>query len=132
LAKISIKRFHIGTPAQATTIKLAMNLQIAGISQALCEAITLSREAGIGDDCFFQVMRANVAWSGLAELKEPKLREADYSPQFSIKNLHKDLRLARKTAGRPLPTLERMTECLAAAEAAGHGGEDFIALIRAL
>jgi 3-hydroxyisobutyrate dehydrogenase-like beta-hydroxyacid dehydrogenase len=132
LAKISIKRFHIGTPAQATTIKLAMNLQIAGISQALCEAITLSREAGIDDDCFFQVMRANVAWSGLAELKEPKLREADYSPQFSIKNLHKDLRLARETAGRPLPTLERVTECLAAAEAAGHGDEDFIALIRAL
>jgi 3-hydroxyisobutyrate dehydrogenase-like beta-hydroxyacid dehydrogenase len=132
LKKISKKRFHIGAPAQAAAIKLAMNLQIAGISQALCEAITLSRQAGIDDDCFFEVMKANVSWSALAELKEPKLREADYSPQFSIKNLHKDMRLAKKTAGRELPQLERVIECLAASEAAGHGEEDFISLIRML
>jgi len=132
LKKVSAKRFHIGTPEQATTIKLAMNLQIAGISQALCEAITLSRNAGIDDDCFFEVMKANVAWSGLATLKEPKLRTADYSPQFSIKNLHKDMRLAKKTAGCELPQLERIIECLAATEDAGYGDEDFIALIRML
>jgi len=132
LEKVSAKRIHIGRPEQATAIKLAMNLQIAGISQALCEAITLSRDAGISDDCFFEVMKANAAWSGLAELKEPKLRAADYSPQFSIKNLHKDMRLAKKTADRELPQLERVIECLAATEAAGYGDEDFISLIRML
>ena len=132
LEKISAKRFHIGAPEQATAIKLSMNLQIAGISQALCEAITLSREAGVADDTFFEVMRANVAWSGLAELKEPKLRSDDFSPQFSIRNLHKDMRLAQKTASHELPQLERITECLRTAEEAGHGDEDFIALIRAL
>jgi 3-hydroxyisobutyrate dehydrogenase-like beta-hydroxyacid dehydrogenase len=132
LQRISTKRFHIGAPAQATAIKLAMNLQIAGISQALCEAITLAREAGVGDDMFFEVMRANVAWSGLADLKEPKLRAHDFSPQFSVKNLHKDMRLAQKTAGRPLPVLERIVDCLAAAEDRGYGEEDFIALIRML
>lgn len=130
LQKISIKRFHIGRPEQATAIKLAMNLQIASLSQALCEAITLARDAGIDDDCFFNVMRQNVAWSGLAELKEPKLRDRDYSPQFTIKNLHKDMRLAQKTAAsRKLPQLERVTQCLEASIAAGHGNEDFSALI---
>lgn len=132
LEKISMKSFHVGTPEQATAIKLAMNLQIASISQALSEAITLSRRAGVDDNCFFEVMKANVAWSGLAELKEPKLRDADYTPQFSIKNLHKDMRLARNTADRKLPQLERMIECLAAAEAAGYGEEDFISLVRML
>ncbi len=132
LQMISAKRFHIGAPEQATAIKLAMNLQIASISEALCEALTLTREADIDDDCFFEVMKENVAWSGLAALKEPKLREADYSPQFSIKNLHKDMRLAQKTAGRALPQLERVIECLAATETAGYGDEDFIALIRML
>lgn len=132
LERLSAKRFHIGKPEQATAIKLAMNLQIAGISQALCEAITLSREADISDDTFFEVMRENVSWSGLAELKEPKLRADDFSPQFSIKNLHKDMRLAQKTADRTLPELERIIECLAQTEAAGYGDEDFIALIRML
>ena len=132
LKRLSAKRFHIGVPEQATAIKLAMNLQIAGISQALCEALTLSREADISDDTFFEVMKENVAWSGLAELKEPKLRTDDYSPQFSIKNLHKDMRLAQKTAGRALPQLERIIECLAATEAAGYGDEDFVALVRML
>ncbi|WPJ96918.1 NAD(P)-dependent oxidoreductase [Coraliomargarita algicola] len=132
LSKLSSQRFHIGTPAQATAIKLAMNLQIASISQALCEAITLTRSADVSDDCFFEVLRANVSWSGLAELKEPKLRQADYSPQFSIKNLFKDMRLAQKTAKRKLPQLERTLQTLAAAEASGLGEEDFISMIRLL
>lgn len=132
LKRLSAKRFHIGAPEQATAIKLAMNLQIAGISQALCEALTLSREADISDDTFFEVMKANASWSGLAELKEPKLRTDDFSPQFSIKNLHKDMRLAQKTAGQTLPELERIIECLARTEDAGYGDEDFIALIKML
>lgn len=132
LKTISTKRFHIGTPKQAASVKLAMNLQISGISQALCESITMTRDAGIHDDIFFDVMKQNVAWSGLSALKEPKLREADFSPQFSIKNMHKDMRLAKKTAGGKMPLLETIADCLQAAEDAGYGEDDFISLIRSL
>jgi len=132
LARISKTRFHIGTPPQAASIKLAMNLQIAGITEALCESITITRSAGIEDDIFFEVLRRNVAWSGLAELKEPKLRSGDFAPQFSIKNMHKDMRLAKDSTDTRLPLLETLTECLAAAEAAGYGEDDFLSLIREL
>jgi 3-hydroxyisobutyrate dehydrogenase-like beta-hydroxyacid dehydrogenase len=132
LQTVSAKRFHIGCPTQAATIKLAMNLQIAAISQALCESITMSRQAGIEDDCFFEVMKQNVAWSGLAALKEPKLRADDMSPQFSVKNMHKDMRLAQQSAGQALPLLNTVLGCLATAEKTGHGEDDFIALIKAL
>jgi 3-hydroxyisobutyrate dehydrogenase-like beta-hydroxyacid dehydrogenase len=132
LPTISAKRFHIGTPRQAAAIKLAMNLQISGITQALCESITMSRNAGISDDTFFDVMKQNVAWSGLSALKEPKIRAADFAPQFSIKNMHKDMRLARKTAQGKMPLLETIVECFTAAEAAGYSEEDFIALIHCL
>ncbi len=132
LAQISAQQFHIGAPAQAATIKLAMNLQIAAISQALCESITMSRQAGIDDDCFFEVMKQNVAWSGLAALKEPKLRADDLSPQFSIKNMHKDMRLAQQSSQGELPILKQVCECLNKTEAAGHGEDDFISLIKAL
>ena len=132
LAQISAKQFHIGAPAQATTIKLAMNLQIAAITQALCESITMSRNAGVDDDTFFEVMKQNVAWSGLAELKEPKLRDDDWSPQFSVKNMHKDMRLAQQSSQIELPILKQVCECLNQTETAGHGEDDFISLVRAL
>lgn len=132
LKTISTKRFHIGSPKQAASIKLAMNLQISGITQALCESITMSRDAGIHDDIFFDVMKQNVAWSGVAALKEPKLRDADFSPQFSVKNMHKDMRLASKTNQGKMPLLETIVECFAVAEAAGYGEDDFISLIRNL
>lgn len=132
LQTISATRFQIGTPKQACTLKLAMNLQISGISQALCEGITMARSAGIDDDCFFEVMRANVSWSGLSELKEFKLREADYGAQFSTKNMHKDMRLAQQSMKLELPLLDIMVDRLAASESAGFGEDDFISLIRSL
>ncbi len=133
LAIISSKRFHLGSPNQACAVKLAMNLQIAGISQALCESITMSRAAGIDDNLFFEVLKANVSWSGVSALKEPKLRNADFEPQFSVKNLHKDMRLARQQNGSSQrPLLDCMIECLAKTENAGHTEDDFIALIRML
>lgn len=132
LKTISAKRFHIGTPQQACATKLAMNLQIAGISQALCESITMARSVGIDDDCFFEVMKANVSWSGLSKLKESKLRDADYSPQFSVKNMHKDMRLAQQSIDCSMPLLDMVVDRLAATEAAGFGDDDFISLIRTI
>ena len=127
LSILSARRIHIGSGPQACTIKLAMNLQVAALAEALCEALYLGRAAGLSDDLFFECMRGNVSWSGLSALKEPKLRAADYSPQFSIKHLLKDLRLLRDHAG-PLPALESMIEQLQQAGQAGREDEDFITL----
>jgi len=131
LARISQRRFVIGSPEQAATIKLAMNLQIAAITEALCESLTMSRRAGIDDEIFFSAMKKNVAWSGLAALKEPKVREGEFSPQFSIKNMHKDMRLAEAAAG-DLPILREVRACLERCEEAGYGEDDFISLLRVL
>jgi len=40
-----------------------------------------------------------VSYSGVTKLKEAKLRAADFAPQFSVKHMHKDMRLAAATAG---------------------------------
>ena len=124
LKNISISRFHVGTNTQACSLKLAMNLQIATVSEALCEALAVTRGAGIDDDTFFACMRDNVVWSPLAELKEPKLRAADYGPQFSVKHLLKDLRLlTREVDG--LPALDMTIARLRQAAEHNHGDRDF-------
>jgi len=133
LALVSAHRFIIGTNEQACTLKLAMNLNIAAQMQGLSEALTLARRAGVTDTVFFEAMAKNVGYSGLTKLKEPKLRAGDFAPQFSVKHMHKDMRLATLTAaGDGFPVLDAVREALKTAETRGMGDEDFSALIKVL
>lgn len=133
LALISAVRCPIGTNRQACTIKLALNVNAAAQMQALGEALTMARQSGIPDDTFFSVIARNVGYSGLTQLKEPKLRAGDFSPQFSIKHMLKDLRLAAgMQAPAAYPLLETVRDCLGRTADAGHAEEDFSALIRML
>lgn len=133
LAEVSAARLSIGDHRQAAALKLAMNLNIAVQMQGLIEARALAANSGIGDEVFYGALARNVGYSGLVKLKEPKLRAGDYAPQFSVKHLHKDMRLASMAAGcAELPLLDAVREQLKMAEARGFGDEDFIALNKVL
>ena len=132
LSLVSETRFRLPTVRQASSLKLAMNLNIAAQMQALSESLTFARRAGIDDDFYFQVLAKNVSNSGLARLKEGKLKTRDFAPQFSVKHMHKDMRLAEAAGGIRLPMLETVRGCLARAEAQGMGDDDFSSLIRLL
>ncbi|HXA80447.1 MAG TPA: NAD(P)-dependent oxidoreductase [Opitutaceae bacterium] len=142
LSRISAHRFHLGTGAQAASVKLALNLNILAQMEGLAEALTIARRAGVGDELFFRVLEKNVGYSGLVKLKEPKLRAGDFSPQFSVKHMHKDMRLATGMVsaqagsgqvgeGR-MPLLETLRERLRQVEERGGADEDFSALIKLL
>jgi len=132
LAVVSETRFRLPGVAKAAAVKLAMNLNVAAQMQALSESLTFARRAGIDDDLFFQILAKNVSQSGLAKLKEGKLRARDFAPQFSVKHMHKDMRLAQASADGELPLLATVRECLARAEQRGLADDDFSALIRLL
>jgi 3-hydroxyisobutyrate dehydrogenase-like beta-hydroxyacid dehydrogenase len=125
--------FDMGTNRQACAIKLAMNLQIAMISQALTEGLAFSRAAGIDDELFFQVLDKNIVHSGLSDLKKPKLLAANYTPQFSVKHLHKDLRLALASApAQLLPVTATVADMFSEGLRQNLGEEDFTSLIKLL
>lgn len=133
LSLVSATRFHIGSNEQAATLKLAMNLNIAAQMEGLCEALALVRHAGVSDDVFFGALGKNVSYSGVTKLKEPKLRAGDYAPQFSVKHMLKDMRLAAKMTGEEhLPVLAAVRDRLAQADQAGFADEDFSALMKLL
>jgi 3-hydroxyisobutyrate dehydrogenase-like beta-hydroxyacid dehydrogenase len=102
LEPISSAIQHIGPLGSASSLKLALNLNIAGVAQTLCESLCLCRSAGISDDIYFGALAGNAAHSGVADLKEPKLREGDYSPQFSLKHMRKDQKHLRSGGRRGL------------------------------
>lgn len=133
LEPLSQAILHIGPVGAASSLKLAMNINIAGVAQALCESLALARSQGISDEKFFDALHLNASRSGVSDLKEPKLREEDYAPQFSVKHMAKDIRLALETAGDlELPSTQRTAEIYNRAIETGRQDDDFISLMRFL
>lgn len=133
LEPLSSAILHIGPLGTASSLKLAMNTNIAAVAQALSESLTLCRKCGIPDDVFFNALAKNVSRSPLADLKAPKLKERDYSPQFSLKHMAKDIRLALETAVEVSVSLRNtgsLMEIYESGMAAGFADDDFIGLVR--
>jgi 3-hydroxyisobutyrate dehydrogenase-like beta-hydroxyacid dehydrogenase len=133
LARLSEHILHIGEIGSASTLKLAMNLNLAIMSEALSEALALARAHGIPDEKFFAALKLNAGRSGYSDLKQPKFEAGDYAPQFSLKHMNKDLRLALETAGKQeLPVTRALKALYNKGMDAGYGEDDLIGLIRAV
>jgi 3-hydroxyisobutyrate dehydrogenase-like beta-hydroxyacid dehydrogenase len=135
LEPISTAILHIGPLGTASSLKLAMNMHIAGIGQILCESLALCRASGISDDAYFEALSRNAAHSGLSDLKQPKLRMHDYSPQFALKHMDKDLRLALESAADlslPIECTKHLKRIYEQGMSAGWQDDDFIGLFRLL
>ncbi len=132
LDRISAKCIHVGEVGKASAVKLAMNLNIAMQVEALSESFAYAERAGIDPAIFFNVLRNNTAGNKLSEVKEPKLKEHDFSPQFSVKNMLKDIRLALATEATDngLALLSATEKLYARAMESGYGDEDMIALYK--
>lgn len=131
-AGISRARLAMGGVGRAAGIKLAMNLLIAGLHQAMAESFTLATRLGIPPETWFGALDLNVSKAPLADLKKPKYLAADWSPQFSVKHMHKDLRLAlalAKSLGVALPNTATVEEAYAEAERRGWSDRDFSVLL---
>ena len=101
--------------------------------QALSESLTLARAAGISDETYFEALHMNVGRSGLSDLKESKLQSEDFEPQFSLKHMNKDLRLALETAEDiDLPTAKALKSFYDKGMESDFGDDDFIGVIRLL
>lgn len=133
LARLSAHILHIGKLGSASSLKLAMNLNLALMGEALSESLTLTRAEEIPDEKFFEALHINVGRSGLSDLKEPKLTAHDYAPQFALKHMGKDLRLALETAqGVELPTATALKVLYDRGMSESIADDDFIGLIRLL
>jgi 3-hydroxyisobutyrate dehydrogenase len=132
LSKISGKRIHVGDVGTASVAKLAMNLNLAMQVEALCESYAFATSNGLTDDQYFDVLRNNTGWNYLAEYKEPKLRNKDFEPQFSVKNMLKDVRLALAAdkTDKGMSLLKKTESLYNACEESNLGDEDMIALYK--
>jgi 3-hydroxyisobutyrate dehydrogenase len=133
LSHVSSFRRRVGDEARAAALKLACNVHVAITMEGICEGLRLARSAGVEDDAFFQVLQQTALWSGFHGMKEPKLRSGDFSPQFSVKHMLKDVRLAMEMVeSGSLPLAQSVRAQLARAAEAGLSDADMSALIKVL
>ncbi len=84
---------HIGDIGMGEAAKLAMNLQIALIYQGFAEGLTLARKLGVKEEALFSLIQASMIRSGVVEYKMPFVRKRDYSPNFPVRLMRKDIQL---------------------------------------
>ncbi len=96
---------HMGPPGSGSQMKLAHNT-IVGINMAgLAEGMAIAAKAGINLEAFLDVVLAGAGASRMAEIKGKRILDRDFSNQFSLKLMLKDLQLAQQqSAVMQLPT----------------------------
>src|SRR5436853_1972228 len=125
----------IGRAGQAMVLKLVANLLVALNSAAAAEAINLARANGLDPQIVVDVLATGAATSRMLEVRGPLMVRGEFPAQMKLDLFMKDLHLiqdAAKTAGASLPLTDIAERLYAAAQAAGHGGDDLAVVITEL
>jgi 3-hydroxyisobutyrate dehydrogenase-like beta-hydroxyacid dehydrogenase len=126
---------HVGELGHGEAVKVINNAVAAANTAAVGEALIAGKAAGVDLDALVQVMGAGSGGSAMLALKAGPMREHDYATLFKLDHMLKDVRLCldqARAAGVEFPAAARAEALLAQAAAAGHGGDDFAALLEAL
>jgi len=127
------KFFYVGRQGMGSKAKLVNNLLIIVTFQGLVEGLALAKKSGIDEKLMIEILSNSAARSSVMEFKAPFLLKRDFSPNFPLKLMHKDLSLMMKTAyelNLPLPVAAIVKETVGIAETEGLGDQDFSALLK--
>jgi len=83
--------FYLGDYGVANTIKLINNGVLASLMAVFSEAIATAEKSGIPIETAVKVLENGAGKSTILEYKKDKILKKDFSPQFSVKLLIKDL-----------------------------------------
>ena len=127
--------FRLGETSKGQAAKIVMNLQIALIFEGFAEALTLAAKLGVSLESLLPLIQASMVRSGVVDYKAPFILKRDFTPNFPLKLMLKDIRLARdaaKEARVKLPGLETVEEVYEMAAEEGQQDLDYAATLTLL
>jgi 3-hydroxyisobutyrate dehydrogenase/2-hydroxy-3-oxopropionate reductase len=127
--------FRLGETGMGQSAKLVMNLQIALIYEGFAEGLTLATKLGVDVEKLMPVIQASMIRSGVVDYKAPFVLKRDFTPNFPLRLMHKDIRLtleAAKEVRVKLPALETVEEIYELASEDGHQDLDYAATLTLL
>ncbi|MBA3414816.1 MAG: NAD(P)-dependent oxidoreductase [Chloroflexia bacterium] len=130
-AAIAKASHHMGDAGGGATMKLAANALLAGIVQALAEAVALGEKAGLEPGAIFAVLAGSSAAAPVVAAKAAAITDRAYQPAaFTLALMQKDLWLALELANElrvPMPATAATHAMTVAATATGKADLDFSA-----
>lgn len=123
---------RVGEQGLGEAAKIGMNLMIALIYEGFAEALTLTTKLGVPREKLVELVQASMIRSGVTDYKAPFVLKKDFSPNFPLRLMHKDIHLmleAARAAKVELPGLEKVEEIYEESVKEGWKDLDYAATI---
>jgi 3-hydroxyisobutyrate dehydrogenase-like beta-hydroxyacid dehydrogenase len=127
--------YYCGEAGMGLRAKLTQNLILGNLLQAFNEGLVLSTKAGVAPELMLDILNNSAARSGLISVKAPMVFKRDFTTNFSVKWLEKDIGLALDLGseiGVPLLLTGLTQQLFMTAMAKGYGEDDICGSIRVL
>jgi 3-hydroxyisobutyrate dehydrogenase len=118
---------RVGDSGAGATIKLINNMLSGSVTAAVAEAATVAEAAGIDRAAALRILGEGAAASRLLNTKLPKIFSRDFTPQFQLELMEKDLRYFLALAqelDRPAPIASLVRSQFQSARRGGLGKLD--------
>ena len=122
--------FLIGPGSSGVLMKLVVNLLLGVDMQAIAEAVSLGEHLRIDRNVLLDVLSKTTVIPPAFVGKIQKIKDNDYSPEFPLRLMSKDMDLvieAAKTSGADLPAA-RVARAVLASNLSSSGDEDLSAI----
>jgi 3-hydroxyisobutyrate dehydrogenase len=123
---------YVGEGEAARLVKIAHNVFLGVVIQALAEITVLAERGGVSRADFLDFLNDSVMGSTFTRYKTPALVNLDFHPTFTTALLRKDLQLGLaegKHLDVPMPLAAAADMMIAQAIGAGYTEDDFATLV---
>jgi 3-hydroxyisobutyrate dehydrogenase/glyoxylate/succinic semialdehyde reductase len=129
------KVVHAGEHGKGSALKLVNNLVMGRAMYGVAEGLMLGEHLGLDKKEILDLLDGSPIAPAMVGMKKEKFLTGDYSPEFPLQWLQKDLHLAAQSAyeeGSPLPATNLIKEIFALASKSGLAERDFTAVYKYL
>ena len=123
---------HMGAQGAGQATKAVNQVMVAGINEAVCEALALGEKLGLSADSLLPTLMAGAASNWFLDKRGASMLRSEFTPGFKCAHMAKDLRIAEAMAnalGLRHPALSQARADYESLEADGQGEADTSALI---
>lgn len=125
----------MGGHGMGSGMKMVNNIILGQAMTAFCEALAFGESLGMTKQVMFEMLATSPVFAPFLNAKRQKFEKQDYSVEFPLQWMHKDLHLASETAfetGAALPGMNAAKELYALAMRNEMAEEDFAAVYKVL
>jgi 3-hydroxyisobutyrate dehydrogenase-like beta-hydroxyacid dehydrogenase len=126
---------RVGENGKGLAAKLSMNLMIALTFEGFAEALVLAKKQGVDLEPLMSLINQSMVRSGVVDYKAPFVLSRDFSANFPMRLMHKDIHLMLEAArqnGVKLPGLETVDKVYEDSTREGHADLDYAATLMTL